>query len=191
MNILIDKSIYSYYAYTSISISEQGNIMAFVTKGNGSGFWLAVSLMDSQNDISTLEYELTSADFATAQTDALSILAALGGVTQCIAVGYTISLRMVNDAIVYPTGADNSIRARIVAMLSDGTDKAVLEVPAPEDTVFIATTGEDANIVNLAAVNVSSYLDVFKAGGESYISDGERIDFGIKGRRVARAKRFS
>lgn len=165
--------------------------MAYVPAGAGSGFWLSVTLVDNQGDSSTLEYELRSADYATATTDTATILAALNGVTNSNVSGYILSYRAVDDAFVIPVGsADNSIRARVVSKLTAGNKKATFEIPAPVDEIFTASSGDAANEVNITDILITPYANLFKTTGVAFISDGESLDQMLVGRRVARVKRF-
>jgi hypothetical protein len=166
--------------------------MAFVPRGNGSGFFLNVSVTDAQADVSNLEYELRSADYAAAVTDSNAILAALAAVTDSKVSAYSISYRAEENAFSFPADADNSIKARIIVTLGLTTEKATIDIPAPKDAVFVANSGEGNNIVNTAVGNgiVTDYWSLFKSTGEAFISDGEDAGTIQLGRRVARAKRF-
>lgn len=164
--------------------------MAMVIRGNGAGFFMSVTLVDTKNQQSTLEYELQSADFATAQTDAASILAKLALVSDSKALNYAISLRYEEDAFSFPASADNNVRLRLVGQIKDQADKAVFEIPAPKQSLFVASVGENSAIADLADTDLVSYVQTFQTGGESFISDGELLDFTLKGRKVARARGF-
>jgi hypothetical protein len=166
--------------------------MALVTQGNGSGFYLTVTLIDSQNDKSTLEYEMTSADYATAVTDSATILAALAGVTDASVSTVSISFRREEAAFAYPaTLCNNSEKARIVVQLAGSTKKAVVDIPAPKNAIFVAPVGDNNNIVDLGDDEVIAYVQLFQADGESFISDGEVSAFGVRGEKVTSRKGMS
>lgn len=165
--------------------------MAFVTVGNASGFWLTVTLVDNGGDKSTLQYELTSADQATAVTDTATILAAIGNMSLSTVQSYNISLRMEENAFAYPaSGVENQDKARIVYQLAGSTKKGALDIPAPDPLIFNGTSGKQANVVNLSDTPVLVYLALFQAAGEALISDGEILDFAVEGRRVSSRKGF-
>ena len=159
--------------------------MALVTKGHASGFWLTVSLTDTQRDVSTKTYELTSADYATAVTDTATILAALGNMSKSVISGYAISIRYEEDAFAYPALADNAIKARLSFQLTDRIDQETHDIPAPKDEIFVAPAGPNNKVVDITDAAVIAYAQLFQAGGEALISDGETSDFVSKGQRVS------
>lgn len=166
--------------------------MAFVPDANGSGngYWLTVTLRDGQNDVSVLEYELTASTMVDATTSANTIITALLGVSLSDVVKYSISYRLMNDAPAFDALADNSVRARVVGQILGQADKCTFEIPAPKPAVFVGTVGDNANIVNLTGTEVVAYANIWDTGGQALISDGEQMDYMLKGRRVTRAKRF-
>lgn len=165
--------------------------MALVPVGNGSGWWLTVTLVDNGADKSTLQYELTSADAAAAAVDSAAILAALGNMSESVVSGYNTSQRFEENAFVYPaSGVENQNKARIVVQLAGSTKKATVDIPAPDPLIFAGTTGSQANVVNLSDTPVLVYMALFQAAGEAFISDGEILDFSVEGRRVSSRKGF-
>lgn len=160
--------------------------MALVVAGAGSGFSLSVTLTDNSGNQSTLTYALTSADYATAQADSATILNALAAVTDATISGYAISIRYYEDAFAYPgAGVENEIRARITGQLVGSTKKATLEIPAPNNDIFLGDSGESNNIVDVTDLTVLAYCALFDTGGYAFISDGEHLDFPIRGRKVS------
>ena len=155
------------------------------------GFFLNVTVIDRQNDSITLSYELQSADYATALVDAATILAALDGVSSANVAGYNILSRFFEDALTVPAVGDNSIKGRISARKTDGY-AATIDIPAPLEAIFVGATGANNNIVDLADPAVSAYVDLFKAGAEAFVSDGEVFGAGegIKGQRVTVGRGF-
>ena len=169
----------------------QGSVkMAFVPKGNGSGFFLTVGVTDTQGDVSVLEYELRAADYAAAVTASNAILTKLKAVTISVPSSYSISYRAEENAFLFPEGADNSIKARLVVTLGTTTEKATIDIPAPEQTIFVSNSGEGNNIVDTSDTDLLDYFEIFKNAGSAFISDGEDAGTLQVGRRVARAKRF-
>lgn len=162
--------------------------MAFAPRGNGNGFWLVLTLVDTQGDPSTMEFELSSADFATAVTDKDAILAAISGVSQSIVASYHLKLIEDEDAFVFPVGADNSIKARLSFQILDSVDKARRDIPSPQNAIFVAPTGPNNNVVDTTNAAVIAFAQLFQTGGEAFLSDGEISEFLLGGQRVSIAK---
>lgn len=160
--------------------------MALVPRGNGSGYFLSLSLTDTQGDVSTLRFELRGADFATASTNATAVIAGITGVTQSIVSSVAISFVRDEDTFVFPTGADNGVRARMTFQLANSVEKATLDIPAPENNIFTAPFGPNNNVVDLTNAEVIAYAQLFQVGGASYISDGEDSDFVLRGKRTTK-----
>lgn len=165
--------------------------MAWVTRGAGSGYWATVTLVDTQGDPTTLEFELQSADFATAQTDLATIITALAATSGSVPLSRSISFRQDEDAFAYPSGADNSVKARCVYQIANSSKKAYRDIPAPLDAIMVATTGPNNNVVNTVSAGYLLWEGLFLAGAQAYLSDGENVDTTLKGRRVTRAKGLS
>lgn len=160
--------------------------MAWLPRGNGDGFFLTVTLYDRNQDDVTLTYELRSADFATAETDSLIVIAALAAVTQDIPAAYNVGKRYVEDSIVLPVAGENQIKARVAFRLADGQGNETFDIPAPSETIFVTLTGKSNNIVNVGKDTLITYANLFKAtGGKCFISDGESLDAMTEGRKVS------
>lgn len=162
--------------------------MALVTDG----FELTVSLIDTSGSVSTLSYQLTSADYATALTDAGTIITALDDVTNSTVSNYRVVERFVENAFTLPANAENAIKAEINAFIDgEGTKKATFRIPAPANAIFVAANGEGYNIVDTSNAEVLAYTGIFEVGtGEASISDGEFLVAPVsqainKGRRVS------
>lgn len=166
--------------------------MALVPVGNGSGFWATVTLIDTQSDRSTLEFELQSADFTEAQTDTDAIVTDLKAVTDASVANVSISYRREEDDFAYPaTPCNNSEKARIVVQLVGSTKKAVIDIPSPKAAIFNGTVGVANRTVKLDATPVVNYIQNFQTGNEAFISDGEVSDFAVRGERVTSRKGMS
>jgi hypothetical protein len=162
------------------------NIMALVAKGNGSGFYLTVTVTDNGNNDSTLEYELRGADFAAATANKAAILTALGNVSGSTIRSTILSYRDEEDAFAFPaSGVENETKARIIVQLDGSTKKATYDIPAPVAGIFTTPAGDGANIVDILDTAMVAYNDIFEATGEAFISDGEDVDFMLRGRRVS------
>ena len=160
--------------------------MALVPKGNGSGFYLSVTLTDNGNNDSTLDYELRAADYAAALTAKTAILAALAGVSGSEIKSTILSYRDEEDAFAFPaSGVENETKARIVYQLDGSTKKGNYDIPAPVAGIFQTPAGDGANVVDILVTALIAYNDIFEAAGQAFISDGEDMGFMLKGRRVS------
>ena len=160
--------------------------MALVTRGPASGYYLDVTLIDTQGDASSKRYALDSADAATAATDTTTILTALGNVTDSVIQSYRLSLVYEEDAFAFPVGADNGSRARLTYQLADKSAKATEDIPAPKEAIFSAPSGPNNNVVDTLDPEVIAYVQLFQSGGPCYISDGDKTDFLLRGKRTTR-----
>jgi len=148
--------------------------MALVTQG----YEAAVSLVDNGGNVSSLQYNLVSADFATAVTDTATVIAALKAVTNCVVLGYAIKEVFLEDAFAYPAaGIEIEDKASITVKLEGaGIQRANLRIPGPKIGIFTAATGGGANIVDVSDADLNTYVGLYKTtGGVATISDGEKV----------------
>jgi hypothetical protein len=156
------------------------------------GWWLSVSLKDNAGDETTQTYQLVSADAAAAATDTADIIAALNGVTDAVIFSYQFYERFVEDAFAYPaSGVELQNMALLDFDIVDHPEKtATRTVPAASPGIFNTSSGAGANIIDTADAAVVAYRDVFRTGGNAYISDGEVAESLVKGRRIHRKSRI-
>jgi len=161
--------------------------MAFVDQG-----WrLVLTFVDSGANTTTRTFELTATDDAGDLSpvidDVQTIVTAWTAATDAILVSQQVTKLTVNDSVVLPAaGVQVENNAQISAKIDGEPNKsAVFEVPAPKITMFQATTGPGSNVVQFAGAPTPALVNIFKTGGQAFISDGEAItDQGIKGKRV-------
>lgn len=163
--------------------------MALVTQGAGSGFFLTVTLVDGQGDKSTIEFPLRSADFATASADMATILGVIPNVTNAVIGATSLSLRQYENALAFPAGADNSVKARFSYRITGTNKVGTMEIPAPADAVFTTPTGAGANIVDTGSPELATFTGLFLSGGSAFVSDGEDLQDAIKGVRITRKRK--
>lgn len=158
---------------------------------NLDGYTGYITLVDNGSNTTTKSYNLTSADAASADADIAAIVAAMVSVTNAVVVSYGATAVYVNDAVVLPaSGVKIEEQALItVSIVGHPTKSGTITIPAPKPSIFVATSGENANVVDLEAAAVETYVGLFQADGEAYVSDGEVADTAKKGRRVTRASR--
>lgn len=139
------------------------------------GYRVIVELTDTQGDVTTRTYDTTATDFDEATTAATAIQAALAAVTGSVISGYTVGERYAENALTYPTGANNVntliVSAKIVGMpYKSGT----ITIPAPLDAIFEAATGPGNKVARTQSTPLSTYLDLFASTGPAFVSDGEK-----------------
>lgn len=157
--------------------------MAITSKG----WQLAVTVVDNGAQSTTKHYNLRSADATEAAADAAAIIAAFGAITDAVISDYYIKHHYSEDALAYPAaGVQNEDKASITALLTTGgSKKANLKIPAPVIGLFTAASGDGANTVDMSDADLLTYADLFKSGGECYISDGEDLSSLVSGKRIS------
>lgn len=158
------------------------------------GWYLSVVLADNGGNKSTLRYDLTAADAATAATDASTIMTELGPVTDAAIVGYSLGERFEEDTTFYGSGEIENI-ASISARIDSADQKwATIKIPAPAAGIFKAASGPDYNLVDVADADLVAYLNLFATGNEALLSDGEALVSpgtagNVTGKRIHRGSR--
>jgi hypothetical protein len=158
------------------------------------GWFLTVELVDRGNNSTTRTFELVSTDTA---GDASAVLTAVGtiltrlnAVTAAVVKSYSVSKRFVEAALTLPTSAEAEVEkhALITALIyQQPNESASIDIPAPEQGIFLAQSGPNVNLVDFADTDVQNYLDIFDYNAPlAKISDGEQIDKAVvKGRRTS------
>jgi len=110
--------------------------------------------------------------------------------TKALLLNAFIVVRQTEDTLSLP-GADCHVNeiASIVTNLEAGENKkAIFQVPAPVDAMFVGASGPDFDRVDTTNVNLGTLIDMFQTtGGDFTISDGETIDDTtplVSGRRI-------
>lgn len=141
---------------------------------SSTGFFLNVDLVDQGGNKSTLRYDLVAADFATAEADVATILAALDAVTTALIYAYRIGEKYVEDALSYGVGEVENI-GLVVAKLTTAGKTVNVKIPAPEDALFIGAAGPDYNEMDPNNAATIAYLAIWENPGQAQISDGEHV----------------
>lgn len=181
---------FSFLQSPETSLREKGVQMAYVVQGNGSGYFVTVTVIDRNEDKATLEYELRSADEAAALAAVDDIIVALTNLSQVRVIGYNLQKRFYNDTPTIPAAGEIQVKARIAFKLADGREYGTFDVPAPEETAFLTATGKGNKIVDITKPIVTAYADLFKATGVAFISDGESLETISEGRKVSSRSGF-
>jgi len=162
--------------------------MAFI----GEAWVLSVTFVDAGANETTRRYELAVTDDA---GDLAPVIAAVAEVMTVLVADskahiskQTLSKTSVEDSFTLPAaGVQIEENAQISAKIFGTPNKsAVIEMPAPIDAMFIATTGPNSNIVDLTAAGpADDFLQLYADGGPLLVSDGESLaPAGAKGKRV-------
>lgn len=140
------------------------------------GYELAVTLVGAGVKTSTLRYDLTAADWATATTDAATIIAALNGMTDAVVKKYSLGEKFVEDSLSPPAGVDIADRVILRGYIDGSLEKKCqVMVPGISATsgILVAQTGENKNVVDITDPLVTTYWALFDNTGEATLSDGE------------------
>lgn len=159
--------------------------MAYVVAGNGSGYFVTISVMDRNEDKAVLTYELRAADEAAAITAVGTIIANLKAASQVEVLGYNIQKRFFNDAIIIPAAGELQIKARIAFRILNSPEYETLDIPAPDEDIFLGLNGKNNRIVDTADPAVVNYTNMFKSTGIAFISDGESLEQVSEGKKVS------
>lgn len=162
--------------------------MALIEKG----WYLNVDWVDKGSNVGRSRILLTVTDTAgdmdLVVTAAAAVLASLAAGSDCVVSGYQLSKSFVEDALTLPTSgnAEIEMKAHLVAKITgDPTESGVFDLPGPKDSMFIATSGPDANVVKVGSAPANAIVQIFQLGGSGYISDGETwVTATAKGKRI-------
>ena len=109
-------------------------------------------------------------------------------------VAYSIKTKYYNDALVIPASSAVQLETKALLVMRDSVNPLKIHtrnIPAPETDVFLATSGDGQNIVDIAHGDVLTFVNLFDGTGECTLSDGESVETGgiIRGRRTTRYSR--
>jgi hypothetical protein len=131
-------------------------------------FELSVKMVDDYQRNMSKRFELTAADYATAQTDIATIIAALNAVTDAGVVSYILSEKTaVGDS---PTAGANRDEGVTLSVLLQDTEKGSIKIPAPVKTALDANGNLD--ITDAAWV---AFVNLYGSGNEALLSDGDHV----------------
>jgi|SRR5664279_475204 len=155
----------------------------------GGGYFGVVELIDNGGNVTKRRFELTAATVTAANTDMSgTIVPALVAVTDAVVKGYVVEETMVEDSLTLPaSGIEIENLALLdLSVVGHPEKTATLTIPAPKPAIFVATSGDGANIVNTSNAAVAAYAALFGASGKALISDGEVSGGLTSGKRIHR-----
>lgn len=143
------------------------------------GFTLNIRSIDNGGNETTKSFDMVAADHATALVDALIIVGFYEAVTNSGTVSYSLNERFYNDSLTIPGGAESQVEAKALIVLRDETNplkKHSVRIASPDPTVFLAASGDGANIIDVNDAAITAFANMFSAAGsnKAYISDGEQ-----------------
>lgn len=151
-----------------------------------------ITIADNGDNRGTLEFQGDPAiltDFATALTQSQGLLSDLEALIQGEIVGYCVQERFFEDSIALPAGNVELENKASITYSIDGTNKkGNLKIPTPDPTaglVFVGPSGKSANQVNVASMELQAYFDNFRTTGGFLISDGEKANQVLVGKRIS------
>lgn len=152
-----------------------------------SGF---VTLMDSGGNKTTKSFEMSVATAADAETAMAALVADLDAVTDAKVMAYGVVHNYAESDTAYPATGEIEEQALLTLAIDGQADKkATLTIPAPTIGIFVASSGANKNVVDIADTVLLDYVNHFLVGGEFRISDGEVGGTLEKGKRIHRASR--
>lgn len=171
------------------------------------GYVANIKLVDAAGNVSFMRPDVEGADFATALTNAQSIITELDPLTNALIVGYSVSQVYAEDTDTYgAAGSEVENIAEIVCPLETAGKYHTFRIPAPADGIFVGTSGPDRNRVDTANADVLAFVSLFTdktgygtpgADAIALVSDGEKVNpdntnmrpYISSGKRIHRASR--
>jgi hypothetical protein len=138
---------------------------------------ISLESLDKGGNLSIKTYELQATTDAEAATAATAFVTAYATMTECFIPTYKVS-KVISDPLIVGVPASdlamNSVQAVVSGSLAvSALKRATFVVNGPKAAVFVATSGPNRNVVNVAADPTASFIGEFKGGGSVYISDHE------------------
>lgn len=148
-------------------------------------FEITVKLVDEGANFSTLTFQCRDTVYADVVVAKTALIAELLDVTDCVIQRVSINEVWANDAFAYPSGVETANKLSMTVELDTGLGKkANMKIPGPQDSLFGASGTAGFNVLDTSNADIIAYTDLFKSGGEFYVSDGEDLSVLISGKRI-------
>lgn len=157
--------------------------MAFVFDGV---FDISMTVVDQGAQKSTLKFRTRPAtvpDFAGAVAAAAALQPDLEAVITGNISAYRITAVYNEDAFVVPADAQNQDKAS-VSFTNQIAGTGNFKIPSPANGIFVAATGANNNIVDLADADLVAYADNFRSTGFFTIDGGNDLVQMVAGKRI-------
>ena len=166
--------------------------------------FIDIVLIDAGGNKASVGLETDLADLAALNTEHTTTDSILGtgGIVPDLAAcsdAQVLSVRMgVNykeDTSLFGAVGSEVERKAVISAKKAGTqERATVNIPAPDSSLFLATQGEDRNTVDGADTTLLAWLENFEAAGFLLLSDGESLDDvqtagNVKGKQIHRGSR--
>lgn len=155
-------------------------------------WYTVVTMKDIGNNTFTRTYEQSSpADYAAALASQTALCADLAAVSNCQIVKAVTYQEYEEDTTFLGTAEGENQASIVVGLEGKPLDSAILNIPAPIDSIFVGTSGDNRNVVKdpSQSSELQNFLNNFDSEALFYISDGEQMDGFKKGRRVHKKSR--
>lgn len=172
------------------------------------GFFGSIRIIDASGENGfTFGVDLSpAADVATARTNLLSIATALDAVTEGFIKSARVGEKFLDTTAETAAAGVQVENQAAIGVTLEGGGKHTLYIPAPVAGLFVATTGENSNVVDTADADLIALLNLFTdktgyttpgADAIALVSDGEKVlpdntndvPTITKGKRIHRANR--
>lgn len=154
-------------------------------------FGMTISFIDNGGNQVTREYMMSTsvATYVDAAAAAAAMVPLVNALTGATISQYRVFQVFEESAFVLPgdAGVQNENQASLTFMLAGaGSKKANLNIPAPIIGIFSASSGPNANIVDINDTDVVAFADQFLGANDFRLSDGEASSRLLTGHRVHR-----
>ena len=150
------------------------------------GRWFTViTLVETSGKKTQKRFEQSApADDAAARAAALALATDIAAVSDAVVSAYHCYQEFVEDALSLPSSAELQNQAVLVVGIEDEpTKSAQIVIPAPKDSIFVASTGSGYDILDTTDSDVIAFFANFDSEALYYVSDGEQADGLVGGRR--------
>lgn len=150
------------------------------------GFTMNVQLVDSGNNKSSLRFAMDTSvviDHAGALTAAALIITDIQAISGAVVTAYSVDTVFRDDAYILPADEEVEDKASFSFTMDNGKT-GNLRMPAPKPLVFLGTTTELRNQVDLGASIVTDYMDNFRDVGPLFVSETDKLVQLVRGKRI-------
>jgi|SRR3989304_719249 len=152
----------------------------------GGRWWVEYELADTGGQLTRKRFELNApADYAAAVVSESTFRLDLIGVTDLSIKSYRVYREFYEDAFALPGDAQIEDQAVLVFELPNPLKTATIIIPGAKETLYVAASGANNNVVDIADAAVTAFASNFLSGGvnEFLLSDGEEAAALLKGHR--------
>jgi len=154
-----------------------------------------ITFIDNGGNITIRTFDLIGSDFVDCSDALVAIVESFDYVSDALVIEYEISRRVTLAGFAYPASGvqiENlaAFNVRLAETASDTSPligkNITLTVPAPKPSIFLSTSGDGANIVNLGNSDVGVFFTAIRANAKFNglivfdFADGKRIHRGSR-----------